>query len=74
MIGKQKEEFIYSKLSMYKNNMTSKEIIDKGDKKRVKVYEDNMKADDSREALKILKKNKLKTKKKEDSLKSPSKL
>ncbi len=54
--------------------MTSKEAIEKGDKKRVKVFEDNMKGDDSKEALRIIKKNKLKAKKKEDSLKSPSKL
>ena len=39
--------------------MTSKEIIEKGDKKRVKVFEDNMKGDDSKEALRIIKKNKL---------------
>ena len=54
--------------------MTSKETIEKGDKKRVKVFEDNMKEDDSKEALRIIKKNKLKSKKKEDSSKSPSKL
>ena len=59
---------------MYKNNITSKEIFEKGDKKRVKVFEDNMKGDDSKEALKIIKKNKMKAKKKEDSSKSPSKL
>ncbi len=53
--------------------MTSKEIIEKGDKKRVKVFEDNIKGDDSKEALRIIKK-KMKAKKKEDSLKSPSKL
>jgi hypothetical protein len=54
--------------------MTSKEAIEKGDKKRVKVFEDNMKKDDSKEALRVIKKNKIKSKKREDSVKSPSKL
>ena len=59
MIGKQKEDFINSKLSIYKN---AKDNALQADKKRVKHYEDH---EDSKDALRSAKKKKNK---------SPSKL
>lgn len=59
MIGKQKEELINSKLSMYKN---AKDNALQADKKRVKHYEEH---EDSKDALRSIKRKKNK---------SPSKL